>query len=79
LQLANSPEQNISTVAFPAISCGVFGYPVAAAAEIALSTCQAEAGKLRDIAFVLFSQGTFHSFDEAARQRLALLPSDDPA
>ena len=32
LQLAN--EQGLKTVAFPAISCGVFGYPYAKAAEV---------------------------------------------
>jgi O-acetyl-ADP-ribose deacetylase (regulator of RNase III) len=31
-------EYRANAIAFPAISCGVYGYPVEAAAQIALST-----------------------------------------
>lgn len=31
-------EKGLSTVAFPAISCGVFGFPIAAASRIAINT-----------------------------------------
>ncbi|MEH6357919.1 MAG: O-acetyl-ADP-ribose deacetylase [Pseudomonadales bacterium] len=36
LQLA--VEHNISSIAFPAISCGVYGYPVTQACELAVAT-----------------------------------------
>src|SRR5881227_4409305 len=36
LQLA--VENGIKTVAFPAISCGAYGYPIQAAAQIAMNT-----------------------------------------
>lgn len=36
LQLAQ--ENQLSTLAFPAISCGVYGYPIGQAAEMAIST-----------------------------------------
>jgi O-acetyl-ADP-ribose deacetylase (regulator of RNase III) len=39
--LALAAELGASTVAFPAISTGVYGYPLAAAAEIAVDTCRA--------------------------------------
>jgi O-acetyl-ADP-ribose deacetylase (regulator of RNase III) len=31
-------ERNLSTIAFPAISCGVYGYPITAAARLAINT-----------------------------------------
>ena len=31
-------EKGLSTIAFPAISCGVYGYPIAAACTIAIDT-----------------------------------------
>lgn len=37
LQLAL--EHGLRTVAFPAISCGVYGYPIEAASRIAIDTC----------------------------------------
>lgn len=36
MQLAQ--QHHLSSIAFPAISCGVYGYPVAQAAKIAIST-----------------------------------------
>ena len=34
-------ENDLRTLAFPAISCGVYGYPLRAAAKIAVSECSA--------------------------------------
>lgn len=51
-------EHGLSSVAFPAISTGVFGYPLEEAAEIALRTVIAATRGLRSvrrIRFVLFS------------------------
>jgi O-acetyl-ADP-ribose deacetylase (regulator of RNase III) len=42
LQLA--AQHQIRTIAFPAISCGAYGYPVSAAAKIAVSTISAFLG-----------------------------------
>lgn len=39
LQLAR--DHNLETIAFPAISCGVYGYPIDQAAGIALTTVKA--------------------------------------
>ena len=57
LQLAH--EHGLASIAFPAISCGIYGYPLVEAATIAIEEC---AGFLRDhaspemIRFVCFSQ-----------------------
>ncbi len=52
-------EKGIDSVAFPALSTGAFGYPMKAAAEIALNTVLQEMPKLQSvktIRFVLFSK-----------------------
>lgn len=57
LELAE--EKGLSSVAFPAISTGVFGYPMEAAAEVAFRTAIELASSLRSvrrIRFVLFSK-----------------------
>lgn len=52
-------ENGASSVAFPAISTGIFGYPVEEAAEVAMRTVRDEAEGLRAvrlIRFVLFGR-----------------------
>jgi O-acetyl-ADP-ribose deacetylase len=60
--LALAEENGIDSVAFPAISTGIFGYPVEEAARVALGTVVDEAGKLesvRLVRFVLFGAPDF--------------------
>jgi O-acetyl-ADP-ribose deacetylase (regulator of RNase III) len=60
--LALAEESGIDSIAFPAISTGVFGYPVEEAAEVALRTVVEEAERLehvRLIRFVLFGEKDF--------------------
>lgn len=56
LRLAH--EHDLKTIAFPAISCGVYGYPVEKAARIALTTLKAglEAGLTAEASMVLHGQ-----------------------
>ena len=56
LQLAQ--QHGIHSIAFPAISCGVYGYPPEQAVEIAVATVQQEAagGSLERLVFACFSQ-----------------------
>ena len=57
--LALAEESGIDSIAFPAISTGVFGYPVEEAAEVALRTVVEEAERLehvRLIRFVLYGE-----------------------
>ena len=64
-------RHHIKTIAFPAISCGIFGYPIEQAAEIAIEetarflSCQ----EPLDVTFVCFGSDTYDPF-AAAVQRL---------
>jgi O-acetyl-ADP-ribose deacetylase (regulator of RNase III) len=68
LELAN--QHRLETVAFPAISCGVYGYPADEAAEISIATCAEHAGALREVRFVLFGEPMCRTWCEAARAYL---------
>jgi O-acetyl-ADP-ribose deacetylase len=64
--LALAEEKGLSSVAFPAISTGIFGYPVEEAARVALGTVAEEAEKLesvRLVRFVLFGEKDFEVHD----------------
>jgi O-acetyl-ADP-ribose deacetylase len=68
--LALAAEAGLASIGFPAISTGIYGYPQAAAAEVALTTVRDLArdglGSVRLVRFVLY--------DEAARRtHLAVL------
>jgi O-acetyl-ADP-ribose deacetylase (regulator of RNase III) len=56
--LARADEIGAATVAFPAISTGVYGYPVQAAAGIAVATVRATATRVRLVRFVCFDDAT---------------------
>ena len=53
------------TVAFPAISCGVYGYPVELAAAVAVRTVRDEAHDIDVVRFVLFGDETYEAFTDA--------------
>jgi len=55
--LAKALEHDVTSIAFPAISCGVYRFPVADAARIATATIAqllATTDRLRDVALVAF-------------------------
>jgi O-acetyl-ADP-ribose deacetylase (regulator of RNase III) len=62
-------ELHLRTIAFPAISTGVYGYPVELAAQVAVSSA-AEAlersAHVREVKFVLFDNGALRHFCRAA-------------
>ncbi len=71
LQLAD--ERGLRSVAFPALSTGVFGYPLEEAAEVALRAVLEEAPALQNVErvrFVLFGAAATHAHAEAL-ERLA--------
>ncbi|KAJ1450290.1 hypothetical protein M885DRAFT_532752 [Pelagophyceae sp. CCMP2097] len=57
-------EAGCGSVAFPAVSCGVFGYDVDAAAKVALDSVAV--GSVDFVEFVLFSKRTYDTFVAAA-------------
>jgi O-acetyl-ADP-ribose deacetylase (regulator of RNase III) len=60
-------EHGARSVSLPAISCGIYGYPVDQAARIAIDTVRdvlaTEPGSIERVTFVLFSQGTHDVFE----------------
>ena len=66
MQLAD--ENDIHSIAFPAISCGVYGYPVEQAAAIAVNTILEAAAKypdITDVYFVCFNDAVYSAYKKA--------------
>ena len=63
LQLA--VENGIKTIAFPAISCGAYGYPIPDAAQVALKTTRdflATEDRLDKVTFVLWGEDVYDAY-----------------
>lgn len=67
--LRAAEELHLSTVAFPSISTGAYGYPVDKAADIAVRTVedflQNEAHAVNTVTFVLFDDATMRAYESA--------------
>ncbi|MEJ2886042.1 O-acetyl-ADP-ribose deacetylase [Actinomycetospora aeridis] len=59
-------EVGARTVAFPAVSAGVYGWPLDDAARIAVTTVRDTPSSVREARFVLFSDEVYHAFARAA-------------
>lgn len=55
-------ELGAKTVAFPAISAGIYGWPLDDAARIAVSTVRSADTSVDEVIFVLFGQQTYDAF-----------------
>jgi O-acetyl-ADP-ribose deacetylase (regulator of RNase III) len=56
-------ELGAETIAFPAISTGIFGWPIDDGAEIAIRAAREHGGApLREIRFVLFDETAYQAF-----------------
>lgn len=62
-------ENKGQSIAFPAISCGVYGYPLLEAAHTALSVCQKDAYIGLDIIFYLYGKKSYDTWLSALEQR----------
>ena len=60
--LARADEAGARSVAFPAISTGVYGYPMAPAAQIAINTVGAAPTEVDLIRFVCFNQQALDAY-----------------
>lgn len=58
-------KHGLRSIAFPAISCGVYGYPAKEAAAIAAEVVWERAWPLDEIRFVLFSDAVFEAWELA--------------
>ncbi len=64
-------QQGIESLAFPAISTGAYGYPVAEAAPIAVSSAVEELASAKNVTmvrFVLFEVATLRAYTRAAEK-----------
>jgi O-acetyl-ADP-ribose deacetylase (regulator of RNase III) len=66
LRLAD--ELGARTVAFPAISTGVYGYPLDLAAPVALDAVMKADTGVEEVRFVLFDDAAFEAFDRALKE-----------
>jgi len=64
-------RHKISSIAFPSISTGIYGYPVEEACRIALKTVRdylQDHPEIRLVRFVLFDSGTYQAYEEALKE-----------
>lgn len=66
LELARAHD--LKTLAFPAISCGVYRYPLDEAADIAVRTCREHALGMSEVRFVLFTGDVVQAWVAAAER-----------
>ncbi len=60
-------EHGLKTIAFPAISTGIFGYPIAKCAKIMILTAKkylAGETQIREVVFCLYSQPDYEVFNK---------------
>ena len=65
-------ENNLTSISFPSISTGAYGYPVAEAARVAISTVasflKGGVTPIKEVVFVLFDSGTFQRYVSALKE-----------
>ena len=57
-------KNNCKSIAFPAISAGIYGYPADIAAKVAINTATGFKDQDIDITFVLFTNSVYNAFQK---------------
>ncbi len=68
--IALAAQHGIASIAFPAISCGIYGYPIPVAARIAVQACAAcldTAPTLTTVIFACFGDDVVRAYEAALR------------
>ncbi len=65
--LARADELGVETIAFPGISTGIYGYPIGAAADIAVATVRATPTSVREVTFVCFNDESRLAYESLLR------------
>ncbi|MET7483776.1 O-acetyl-ADP-ribose deacetylase [Streptomyces sp. NPDC005538] len=60
-------ELGARTVAFPAVSAGIYGWPMDDAARIAVETVRATPSAVEEVTFVLFDETAYEAFGRQIR------------
>src|SRR5262249_18814456 len=63
-------KNEIKTIAFPAISCGAYGYPIKEAAHIAFKTTReflAMSDEIQKVIFVVWNEDVYNAYDQILR------------
>jgi O-acetyl-ADP-ribose deacetylase (regulator of RNase III) len=60
--LARADEVGAASVSFPAISTGIFGYPLDAATDIAVATVRSTPTRVEAVRFVCFDRTTLQAY-----------------
>jgi len=69
-------ENQLSSISFPSISTGAYGYPVDKASRVAIGVVTASLRQsvtsVREVAFVLFDSQTFRVYSSALKEIIEL-------
>lgn len=63
-------ELGATSVAFPAVSAGIYGWPIDAAADVAVRTVASTPTDVADVRFVLFNPEVLAQFERASTEVL---------
>ncbi|WP_433332818.1 O-acetyl-ADP-ribose deacetylase [Spirillospora sp. CA-294931] len=62
-------QLGVTSIAFPAVSAGIYGWPMRDAARIAVETVRATSTQVTDARFVLFTDDAYAAFQETLAPR----------